>query len=226
MVMKMNEKSNPRSRNWAMILYPDDDKHVFLLSYFPNYYRCTWILHDKDVYTEKSKSVLSGEHKAGELKKAHYHFVIQFDNPRYLSGVKEMLSQFTGENFHVEPVSSLAGYLLYFTHEDLKSVYEGKTIYPKDEIKGSTSLISEREEMRIDSLEALQILLNMILLNHWSFSDTMEFLCSNPKSSLWSAMKSYQHIITRVCHEQYYSAIIDNKQSKVKGVSENDCCRL
>ena len=66
MVMKMNEKLNPRSRNWAMILYPDDEKHVFLLSYFPNYYRCTWILHDKDIYTEKSKSVLSGEHKAGE----------------------------------------------------------------------------------------------------------------------------------------------------------------
>lgn len=53
-----------RSRSFCLLLYPDDPSHVVAIDTIVNNYDCAYILHDKDVMQD------------GEIKKSHYHFVV------------------------------------------------------------------------------------------------------------------------------------------------------
>lgn len=84
--MSKKEKKE-RSRVMRLLLYPDNPAHkLAIMELQSNNYYAVGILHNRDVYEEDSET-----HKAGELKKEHFHFVVKFSNARYVSGVAKSL---------------------------------------------------------------------------------------------------------------------------------------
>lgn len=79
---KDKDRKTGRDRLFNLCLYPDNPEHkevIDLLSNPNGEYRSVGCCHNMDVYE-------SGEHK-GEFKKPHFHFIVKFKNPQYISGV-------------------------------------------------------------------------------------------------------------------------------------------
>ena len=72
----VQEENSKKGLVFAFILYPDDDKHRWvlrMLNRYPQIYRLVYILHDKDVW-QKSDEEEDPEHVAGTLKVQSYCF--------------------------------------------------------------------------------------------------------------------------------------------------------
>lgn len=67
-------------RRFRLLLYPEDLTHVSAMAHImENFDKYAFILHDKD------------KDENGEAKKEHWHIVVEFKNPRALSGVAKEL---------------------------------------------------------------------------------------------------------------------------------------
>lgn len=118
--------NNPKSRRFNLLLYPDDPTHNFvILQLMAGEYNCAYICHDKDTYL-----LDVGEHKAGELKKKHYHAVVDFLNPRYQKAVAEDLGI---EPNYMQPTGNFKNSLKYLIHYGDDTKYQ----YSFDEVQGS-----------------------------------------------------------------------------------------
>lgn len=75
-----------RSRLFFCLLYPDNESHLKALEIIKNSVSHVGILHDCDTWMPDDE-VVNPEHKAGEKKKAHYHVILKYANPRWNTGV-------------------------------------------------------------------------------------------------------------------------------------------
>lgn len=104
--------------------------------------RYAYILHDKDVYTENDKNIPKGM-KVGDLKKAHYHVVIQFksDDGRYGKHiatwfgvqpqyVQKCTAKYKGKNGELKGFKGMCYYLVHANCED-------KYQYPVEVVKSN-----------------------------------------------------------------------------------------
>lgn len=149
----MNRDNNPRSRCFNLLLYPDDPTHNFLiLQLMAGNYDCAYCLHDKDTYLFDT-----GEHKAGELKKAHYHVVIEFPNKKYLNALAEELGI---EKNYIQKTDSFKGSLKYLIHYGDETKYQ----YDFDEVQGSlkSRLARYLKEFKPTYGEDLYVIYNFI----------------------------------------------------------------
>ena len=110
--------SSIRDRKFCVILYPDDASHMEAFEKIKESFDCAYILHDFDTLD------------TGELKKAHYHVVFTFPNPRYLSSVADDLG--ISENY-IERCIKLNSSLRYLIHADNPDKYQ----YSLDAVGGS-----------------------------------------------------------------------------------------
>lgn len=80
----MPNKHNERTRTFAFILYPEEDKlHKFIFDYYSTREACVWITHDRDIWTDSDfQEGKCTADEVGTLKKKHMHFLVRFDNPR------------------------------------------------------------------------------------------------------------------------------------------------
>uniref|UniRef100_A0AAU8AZ40 Replication protein n=1 Tax=Dulem virus 75 TaxID=3145786 RepID=A0AAU8AZ40_9VIRU len=107
--------ASKKYRNFSAVMYEQPDiKNV-------SAQRWAYILHDKDI------------EKDGSLKKAHYHILLEFVNPRSVSSVAKMLG--IAENM-VEIVYSVEGSRLYLTHANAPD----KTQYDVSEVVANYDL--------------------------------------------------------------------------------------
>lgn len=105
--------ASKRQRAFAFLLYPESapadwldllrDLHV-PMAVSP--------LHDRDVYAADKDG-----HKAGEVKKPHYHVMMCFAGKKSLDQVYQMVAESLGIK-HVEPIDDARGYCRYLTHMD------------------------------------------------------------------------------------------------------------
>lgn len=108
---------NFKSRNFNLLLYPDDPNHMEALRYISSNFQYVGCLHDKDLDDN------------GALKKPHYHIILRFRENRWCSalanelGITENYLQKTGR------FSSSAQYLLHVG-------CEGKHLYDRSELIG------------------------------------------------------------------------------------------
>lgn len=113
MKLAHGEYKEGRGRNFAFVQLvenlPQDWQEVAASKLVP----LAWVLHDKDVYTEKDEKA-NPEHKAGELKKPHVHFFVYFNGKRTASGVVEMFSEFGIA--YAEKIECKNAYLAYMLH--------------------------------------------------------------------------------------------------------------
>lgn len=111
--------SEIRSRVFRILLYPDNPEHMLaIMELQSSDYPAVGIKHDKDVYTEDTD-----DHKAGEIEKEHFHFVLKFKNARYLTAVAKLLGI---EERFIQTAKSYKGsveYLLHINHPE-KFQYE------------------------------------------------------------------------------------------------------
>lgn len=144
MIAETKETKPPRSRNFVCVFYPEDPKHVWLLNQmitkYDRIFRAVYILHDKDTYLQSDyDAYVQNEGKqpewhVGDLKKAHYHVLLQYSSQRLVTGVSESLA-----GVHVEICSNVDAQLLYFIHGDYNS--RDKYQYPISDMQGDRRTI-------------------------------------------------------------------------------------
>ena len=118
--MEKEKVNNKRVRNYLGVIYEDDerfDNQLFNLSQEKD---AIWIKHDKDLDDE------------GNVKKPHYHFVIQLKNACTLSSMAKRLE--VNENMleYVKNVNSSLKYLIHY-NDDNKYNYDAKDIQSNSE---------------------------------------------------------------------------------------------
>lgn len=94
-----------RSKNFCLVLYPEDETHREALVKLATNYDYVSIVHDKDIYE-------SGEQE-GKLKKPHWHVVLRFKNAVWNSSIAKELGITMN---YLEPCRDLRNSLLYLIH--------------------------------------------------------------------------------------------------------------
>lgn len=175
-----------RSREFVFILYTETPEADLLYLKLTSYqYTTVGIFHDKDTYVEDVIDEESGEllHKAGELKKAHYHFYIRFRNPRYISGVASEL----GIDEHlIQFCDSYRAYVEYILHWG-KHGGAGKYTYEIDDLIGSLTgnakqlMLKEPTDLKFDKIyrfiRSYNGFLDYATVYEWSYKNGYSGLC-------------------------------------------------
>lgn len=116
-----------RTRNWVMLLYPEDETHKSaMLTLEQGGFKYAAILHDKDTYVEGE----SEDHKAGETKKSHWHVVLKFDHAVWNTSLSKQLCI---KNNYLKPCENLDDALVYLIHLKHLEKYQ----YDVEEVFGS-----------------------------------------------------------------------------------------
>ena len=137
---------------FAMILYPEDDRHKRILDYikgnrvlFPEY---LYILHDKDEVEEDERDTRTTgleEHETPDYKKAHWHVLVKY----YMQKSEgTFLSQFAGALSKVIGISDYMDQVFYFTHENPKAFFQHKHVYPVEELHGTAFFLKKRDTIQ------------------------------------------------------------------------------
>lgn len=102
---------NKKTRNYSSILYTESMKENFI-EIMENECVQAFIspLHDKDVNED------------GEIKKAHYHVMIMYDNTKTVQQAKEYFDKIGGVG--CEKIASTRGYARYLIHADNPNKYQ------------------------------------------------------------------------------------------------------
>lgn len=110
-------ETKSKSRLLCLLLYPEDNPaHKEALTTLFKYYNCLAICHNQDVYLyDEFDDEGNLKHSAGELKKPHYHIMLQFQNARYISGLAKELDI---EEHLIQKCNSFESYVIYMVHKD------------------------------------------------------------------------------------------------------------
>lgn len=137
-----------KDRKYVSVLYPDDPTHAAAMEKLESGgYDYAAILHDSDVYETDGE-----DHKAGDLKKPHWHVVIRFSpNALWNTAVAKDLGI---EVNYLEKCRNLNKALLYLVHRDHLDKYQ----YDLDKVFGSQSMISVLSKLLTEEDEGLRVL--------------------------------------------------------------------
>lgn len=114
---KRKKQNGERHKVWTLIFYPDSapaewrdllaDKHLKV-----------WVspIHDRDAWTEADERK-DKAHKAGTLKKPHYHLIAQYEVQEDRAGFLADFSELNGPQ-SVKAVKSLISMVRYLVHAD------------------------------------------------------------------------------------------------------------
>ena len=207
--MGSQKNSRVRARAFCIVLYPDDEKHMFLLDWLCTWRKVVYVLHDRDKYlaSDVNDTTVTPD-MVGTLKKSHYHVIIYFQNARSLKSVQSELTEFYNfntdrtSNFHVEVCSDVNSYISYLTHTDLKSQYLGKSIYTQDELHGDLALISSSLNYNLDNRSIVSVLCNKIIsekLPFWKF--TQWVTSSDTDRVFFDCFMKNQYVFRNLCYD-------------------------
>lgn len=118
-----------KNRKHCLMLYPEDSTHMSALAYIERYFDYAYILHDRDVWTEADEKK-NPEHKAGTLKKPHYHVVVSFKSAKYNTGLAKELGITPN---YIQECRNFDLALEYLIHHNEETKHQ----YSLDEVKGS-----------------------------------------------------------------------------------------
>lgn len=172
-----------RSRCYHLILYEEDLSHKNAMDYIEHHFDYCSILHDKDF-----------DEATGEIKKAHYHFILYFDNPVYKSSLATQLNILPN---YIQ-VESLKKGLLYLIHYNHKDKYQ----YSIDEVYGSLKdkLYSYLSNNIENENQCVILILNYLdsLDYYLSLHDFILYIVSN---NLWSYYRRSQVTFLKLLQE-------------------------
>lgn len=141
-----------RSRTHMVLLYPDNEDHKKALDKIVKSYDHAGILHYKDSWTAEDEKENS-ERKAGDLKKAHYHIILRFNQATWSSAICKDLGIM---EHYIEPVKNFDNALQYLIHynDDNKAQYEIDDVFGnlKNRLVESINKISKSEGEKVVEL--------------------------------------------------------------------------
>ena len=145
-----------KTRRFCIMLYPKEDPtHENAMNFIIKHFtKWASIVHDKDVDTE-----------TGELIKEHTHIVVEFPNPRHITGVAKELS--IGANY-IQECRNFENALSYLIHFNEETKYQ----YDIDEVSGplKATLIRKINSFGKDENEKSNDLLDIIAQWHGKVS--------------------------------------------------------
>lgn len=157
--------NNERSISWALILYPQEDiSHKNALDYIiSNYSKYAYIKHDKDLLDN------------GELKKEHYHVLVQFSNYRWRNAVAEELQITPNYLEKVRNLENSLKYLIHFNNAD-KFQYDVESVEGplKQKLIGYINTTDKSESDKV--IELLDFLESQ--KGYVKLSDFLRYVCS------------------------------------------------
>lgn len=166
---------NPRSRNWVMVLYPDDPTHIECITRLEQSgYNYAGILHNEDVY---DKHDTDDDSLIGSKKKPHYHIVLSLKNPRFRTPLADELGI---EPNYLEVCRNRDSSLLYMIHDGFPNKYQ----YDPSDVFGSLAIAVTK--LLVDESESARVLKVLDVL------DTMPI------------PTSYRAFLTRCCELELY----------------------
>lgn len=121
-----------KSRNFKLLLYPDNQFHMNILSYIRKEYSYLEVYHNKDL-----KDI-----ETGEVKKSHYHVYVPFGGARWNTAFISELDSTCSDgndtisNF-VRPVPDEKRFLRYLIHKDSPEKFQ----YDKSCVTGTSDLL-------------------------------------------------------------------------------------
>lgn len=125
----MQSKKDNRKRNWTFLIYPESAPENWEDILKGLKIPCIISpLHDKDVWTKEDEQK-DPSHKAGTLKKAHYHIMLLYQGKKSYEQVFEAISSLNGTR--PEPIESTSGMAAYLSHENESD----KVKYNRSDIK-------------------------------------------------------------------------------------------
>lgn len=106
-----------KARGWKLLLYPDSAPEDWkeILDEACVKYVCA--LHDKDKWDARDEKK-NPEHKAGDLKKAHYHILLLFDGPKTYNKVLPLAEKVNAKIPFKMLDGDPKGFMRYMLHLD------------------------------------------------------------------------------------------------------------
>lgn len=184
-----------RSRTHMLLLYPDNSSHMEALYTIEKSYDYASILHYKD-YTED-----------GELKKAHYHIVVRFNQAKWNTALAKELNIEPNFIQEVRKFDNALQYLIHYNDKD-KAQYEIK------EVNGSlkTKLIESINKIEKSEGEKVAELIAFITDRNDTISIT-EFATYCAINGYWAEFRRSGSIFCKIIEEHNY--YICEKKKKV-----------
>ncbi len=163
-----------RSRNWCMVLYPEDPKHAEAVRLLEELnYRYVGILHDKDVYSSEDQEK-NPDNVAGLPKKPHWHIVFKCKQARWDTAISKQLG--ITPNYLQECVDfdSAVLYLVHLANPDR---------YQYDSSEAFGNLTSHLEKLLLDDDEGMRVLEIVKEIDRHDkevrYRDVLVFACNN-----------------------------------------------
>lgn len=155
----MAGNNNGRYRPYEVIFYGSfDDLLELLKRYKERIAHFAFIYHDKDIYEEDNEEL---GHKKGELKKPHFHLLLDFYNGHTFTSVKRMFTT-QDDKPRVERISDRQAKFEYLTHNNYPEKYQ----YSEDEIYSNNieyyKNICKRGDRRDNDNLAMQIVEDLL----------------------------------------------------------------
>lgn len=146
------EKDTTRRYNYEVVIYEDDPLFQEQYDVLTSINEAIWIKHDKDVWNE---DVLNDDgsikYNAGDLKKAHYHFILKFKNGIMITALAKKVNVKLNQ---IEIIKrGLNPALKYLIHYGQDEKYQ----YSVDEVKSNSNSLKMRfEQLIIDDTPEVQ----------------------------------------------------------------------
>lgn len=183
-----------RARVHMLLLYPDNENHVEVLSKIMKSYDYAGITHDKDVWTEDDEKK-NPEHKVGELKKEHIHIVLRTPNATWNTAICKELG--LEEKFceQVKNIDRALQYLIHYNEPD-------KTQYQVDDVYGGlrTKLAESIQKQEKSEGEKVVELIKYIKESERILSIT-EFAEHCAKNGYWAEFRRSGAIFVKIIEE-------------------------
>ncbi len=182
------DREKDKALEFVLVLYPENEAHsLAYLKLTSPQYSALGIFHDKDVYPEDVLDEETGElkHKAGDLKKEHYHFYIKFRNQRYINGLAKELGI---ESHLIEFLDwSFKNYAEYMLHWG-KYATAGRYVYDVEDFEGTLKgfakekLINEDKNLTLfkisNYIDSLQGIVYYTDVYKWAFAQGYASVCT------------------------------------------------
>lgn len=192
--MSKNEKNeNYRSRKHGLLLYPEDATHVEALEKIKSY-DYALICHDKD------------KDDKGELKKAHWHVVINFKQGRWRNAVAKELGITPNYIREIGNEERALEYLIHFNEEE-------KFQYPIKEVEGPLKKKLERYIQQDDTPEEDKVE-GMIahIISQTKRVKVTEFALYCAQKGVWDVFRRSSVIFCKILDEHNQTVYEENRR--------------
>lgn len=170
-----------RSRNFALLLYPEDPTHKACLEKLEQGgYNYACILHNHDTWASNDPDFNPEKHTDGETKKEHWHLVIKFQNPKYDTGLATDLG--IARNY-IRDVKNFDKALLYLVHVGYPDKYQ----YDIDDVTGPLKITLQK--LLLDEDEGSRVLRIVEMIDNSPAPTYREILVKACKAGLYGEFR-------------------------------------